>query len=137
MIVQTYNPEHYSISLGQQHDYPSFYRQEIKNRELLNYPPFSKIIRILVSDYSPVQPQLLLQELSAVLKENYPEIEQLGPAEAPIAVIRKRHRYQLLLKHYDLDLLRQAVQYGQNVLNLSRKSKTLRLLIDVEPQSVL
>ncbi|MBR6755851.1 MAG: primosomal protein N' [Peptococcaceae bacterium] len=137
VIVQTYNPEHYSISLGQHHDYQGFYDKEIKNRELLNYPPFSKIIRILVSDYTPSGPQAVLQELAAVLQEHYPEIEQLGPAEAPIAVIRKRYRYQLLLKHQDLELLRQAVQYGQNVLNLSRKSKTLRLLIDVEPQSVL
>ena len=137
VIVQTYNPEHYSITFGQNHNYQGFYRQEIKNRELLNYPPFSRIIRILVSDYSPLEPQIVLQELSVVIQEHYPEIEQLGPAEAPIAVIRKRHRYQLLFKHSDLELLRQAVQYGQNMLNLSRKSKTLRLLIDVEPQSVL
>ena len=90
-----------------------------------------------MSDYTPSGPQAVLQELAAVLQEHYPEIEQLGPAEAPIAVIRKRYRYQLLLKYQDLELLRQAVQYGQNVLKLSRKSKTLRLLIDVEPQSVL
>lgn len=137
VVVQTYNPEHYSIAMGQQHNYQGFYQEEIRNRQLLDYPPFCAMIRILASDYSQEAPKQLLEELAAAIGEQYPQVVQLGPAEAPIAIVRKRYRYHLLLKHPSLDLLRETVNFGQNVVNLSRKSKTLRMLIDVEPQSVL
>jgi DNA-binding XRE family transcriptional regulator len=68
---------------------------------------------------------------------SYPDIEMLGPSEAPVSIVRKRHRFHIILKGGSLDLLREAAEYGQNFMNLSRKSKTLRILIDVEPSSVL
>lgn len=137
VIVQTYNPSHYSIVMGQQHNYKGFYDKEIKNRQLMRYPPFVYLIRVLVSDLEETILPLYLQALAAAIIEYNPQIDLLGPAEAPIAVIRRRHRWHLILKHPDLDVLREAVKYGQKVTNLSRKSKTLRILIDVEPQSVL
>ena len=52
-------------------------------------------------------------------------------------MIRKRHRFHVILKGASLEVLREAAEYGQKVMNLSRKSKTLRILIDVEPSNVL
>ncbi len=137
VIIQTYNPEHYSIVAAQHHDYTDFYKKEIQMRELMNYPPFCAIVRILVSDFQPHGLLEAMQQMAQAIAEQYPAIELLGPSEAPVAVIRRRHRFHLLLKGEYLDLLREAAEYGQKVTNLSRKSKTLRILIDVEPFNVL
>jgi primosomal protein N' (replication factor Y) len=137
VIVQTYNPEHYSILAAQMHDYQAFYRNEIQMRELMVYPPFCYMVRILVSDFSPDGLLDGMQRMADGIAERYPDIEMLGPSEAPVSIVRKRHRFHIILKGGSLDLLREAAEYGQNFMNLSRKSKTLRILIDVEPSSVL
>ncbi|MBR4943836.1 MAG: primosomal protein N' [Peptococcaceae bacterium] len=137
VIVQTYNPEHYSIESAQQHDYSAFYEKEIQMRELMVYPPFCYMIRILVSDFQPDGLLEQMQEMADKIAEQYPTLELLGPSEAPVSIVRKRHRFHLILKGQYLDLLREAAEYGQKFMNLSRKSKTLRILIDVEPSSVL
>ena len=137
VIVQTYNPEHYSILAAQMHDYQAFYRNEIQMRELMVYPPFCYMVRILVSDFSPDGLLDGMQRMADGIAERYPDIEMLGPSEAPVSIVRKRYRFHIILKGGSLDLLREAAEYGQNFMNLSRKSKTLRILIDVEPSSVL
>lgn len=137
VVIQTYNPEHYSIVAAQSHDYHSFYEKEIKMRELMVYPPFCYLVRVLVSDFQPTGLLEAMQQMAQAIAERYPAIELLGPSEAPVAVIRRRHRFHILLKGEYLDLLREAAEYGQKVMNLSRKSKTLRILIDVEPFNVL
>jgi len=137
VIIQTYNPEHYSLQAAQQHDYMQFYHKEVQMRQLMEYPPFSHMVRILLSDYSAENLLVYLQQMSRQIAEKYPQIEFLGPAEAPISMIRKRHRFHVILKGASLEVLREAAEYGQKVMNLSRKSKTLRILIDVEPSNVL
>lgn len=137
VIVQTYNPEHYSILAAQTHDYNAFYRKEIQMRELMVYPPFCYMIRILVSDFSPDGLLDVMQKMTEEIIKRYPEIELLGPSEAPVSIVRKRYRFHVILKGNRLDMLREAAEYGQSFMNLSRKSKTLRILIDVEPSSVL
>ena len=137
VIIQSYNPEHYSLIAAQHHDYEQFYRKEVQMRRLMEYPPFTYMVRILVSDYTDADLLDQLMHMTDAIAKEYPEIEFLGPAQAPIAMIRKRHRYHVILKGMSLDTVRQAAEYGQKVMNLSRKSKTLRILIDVEPSNVL
>ena len=95
------------------------------------------MIRILVSDFSPDGLLDAMQGMANAIAERYPDIELLGPSEAPVSIVRKRHRFHIILKGASLDLLREAAEYGLSFMNLSRKSKTLRVLIDVEPSSVL
>lgn len=137
VVIQTYNPEHYSILAAQRHNFLDFYEKEIQIRKLLLYPPFCYMIRILISDFNADGLLELLQQVSEKIIARYSDIELLGPAESPIFMVRRRYRFQLLLKGNSLDLLREAAKYGKTVMNLSRKSKTLRILIDVEPVSVL
>lgn len=137
VVVQTYNAEHYSILCAQKHDYEAFYQQEIRNRQLLEYPPFTVLARFLLSDFDEQEAQRMATLLGDFLAEHYPQIERLGPSAAPIEKIRERYRYHLVLKHHDLNLLLEAANRGQIYMNVSRKSKTLRIVIDVEPQSIL
>lgn len=137
VIIQTYNPDHYSLEAVAHHDYLQFCKKELQMRQLMEYPPFAYMVRMIISDYSAADlPEQLIQMTNHIAVQ-YPQIEFLGPAEAPIAMIRKRYRYHVILKGASLDVLRAAAEYGQKVMNLSRKSKTLRILIDVEPSNVL
>ena len=106
-------------------------------RSLMEYPPFTFMVRILVSDYTDDGLLDQLVQMSDAIAKAFPEIEFLGPAQAPIGMIRKRYRYHVILKGKTLAMVRQAAEYGQRVMNLSRKSNTLRILIDVEPSNVL
>lgn len=137
VIIQSYNPEHYSLLSAQQHDYAQFYQKELQMRNLMEYPPFTFMVRILVSDYTDAGLLDQLVQTSDAIAKAFPEIEFLGPAQAPIGMIRKRYRYHVILKGKNLAIVRQAAEYGQKVMNLSRKSNTLRILIDVEPSNVL
>ena len=137
VIIQSYNPEHYSLLSAQQHDYAQFYQKELQMRSLMEYPPFTFMVRILVSDYTDAGLLEQLVQMSDAIAKAFPEIEFLGPAQAPIGMIRKRYRYHVILKGKNLAIVRQAAEYGQKVMNLSRKSNTLRILIDVEPSNVL
>ena len=137
VIVQTYTPDHYSLLTGRDHDYLSFYHMEIKNRELMQYPPFMYLVRILFSDFKTQEIEVLMEQAADYLIQMYPDVHLLGPAEAPIKMIRNRWRYHMVLKHSDLTYLINCAKDLQSLMNVSRKSKTLRIIVDVEPQSIL
>ncbi len=104
VIVQTYNPDHPSLTFATTHDYESFAEQELLHREPLNYPPIGKLVsfRLQSIHLSRVQEAArLLSKRALQLKmqnSNYEKIEVLGPAEAPMAKLRGQFRYHLLLK---------------------------------------
>ena len=137
VLIQTYNPEHYSIVAAKDHDYRQFYQKEIYARNLMEYPPYHHLVRFLISDTREEGAMEDLVHMSEQIRERYPEVELLGPSEAPISMIRGRKRFHVLFKGTSLNRLREAAEYGKKVMNLSRKSKTLRIIIDVEPSTVL
>ncbi|NLT94995.1 MAG: primosomal protein N' [Clostridia bacterium] len=138
VIVQTYNPDHYSIIAGKNQDFREFYQQEIEVRRMMDYPPFSSLLRVLASDYQEQNIIVFLEELSQIIKNKYTQgVDILGPAQAPIAKIKNRYRWQMILKGKNLNLLREAFRFGLQRLNIKYINNTLRVIIDVEPQSIL
>jgi primosomal protein N' (replication factor Y) len=106
VIVQTYSPEHYAIQAAARHDYRSFYTQDIRFRLAHEYPPFSRMAKLVYSAYSEAACQIeanrlagVILDLAAGLDE---EIEVLGPAPSFMHKLRNRYRWQLLLRGTDL-----------------------------------
>ncbi len=103
VILQTYNPQHFSITAARQQDYDAFYRQEIEFRKALAYPPFTRMVQIRIqgddqrktADYALHLGRRCSQLLNA---GRYAELRALGPIEAPLSRIANRYRWQLLLK---------------------------------------
>lgn len=137
VVIQTYNPTHYSIVAAAKQDYDYFFHSEIKSRALLEYPPFSKMARLLISDFDENTAKSACESAWEYLHHAYPEIELSNPMPAAIERIRERWRYHLILKDKRLELLIQALSAVREMLVTSRKSKTLRIIIDIEPQSIL
>lgn len=100
VIVQTYDPDHYSIQLASRHDYINFYNKEIEFRRILNNPPFSDILYIVLTSESE---ELLINTCMKIAGEiqniiDGGRVEMLGPAPCSISKIKKLYRWHIMLK---------------------------------------
>ncbi len=135
VYVQTRFAQHYAILRASQHDYAGFYQEEIKSRQELGYPPFSRLVRLLLEDEQEPRARKLAGQIKALLEPLCGEGRQvLGPVPAPIAYLRDRHRYQLLLRVRNAGELPSFRQVFSRCLALSGKTS---LTIDVDPTSLL
>ena len=107
VVIQTYNPEHTSIIYSCQNDYAGFAEEELTTRRCLSYPPFGRLTSFRISgndhDKTLAAAELLGRRCQHLQQkqEAYQNILILGPAPAPIAKLRGKHRFQLLIKGPD------------------------------------
>jgi len=98
-FIQTYTPGHFSIQAAARHDYKDFFQREIKLRKELSYPPYTQLANIVVQGYRENTVIEGAQGLGIFFKQYHKYIyEVLGPSPAPIGKIRRRFRWQLILK---------------------------------------
>lgn len=138
VIIQTFNPGHYVLKRVQDHDYRAFYNEEAALRQALAYPPYSRMIGLHLSSINKDRGWQEAQALGARARElmrkagNAGNVAVIGPAEAPLARIRGRYRWQLLLKGDDSRLLRRVAQDL-----LSRCATGVQVKIDVDPMNFM
>lgn len=133
VFIQTYNPEAEVIQMAASQDYHSFYKQENRIRKLLEYPPYTNILRIVF--HSPVDEQCRSYSLDTALyieemidaKED--DIMLLGPAPCPIHKIRNRYRHQIIIKCVSSSLLHSI---AASIINRG-SPEGLRLEVDLNP----
>ncbi|MFR1707811.1 MAG: primosomal protein N' [Clostridium sp.] len=137
VILQTYNPENYSIIYAAENNYKSFYEEEIIIRKLREYPPFSKILCINLSSENEENLIKCIQNLADKIRiKNYEsdKIELLGPCPCGVSKIKNLHRWQIILKgKFDDD-------YAMDIKNLVYEQinyKNIRIGIDINPNSLL
>lgn len=137
VIIQTYNPQHPVIQLAARQDYIEFYKNEIKLRKLLKYPPFTDILRLLVSSGEEAEAQEIIsrlgQQIEQIIDASEEEIEILGPAPCPIYKIRNRYRWQLLIKSENMLLLKSI---GKHIISTANY-KPAKLEMDLNPLTTM
>jgi primosomal protein N' (replication factor Y) len=140
VILQTYNPHHFSISAAKDQNFNAFYTQEIRFRETLNYPPFSRMIQLKISGKDPLKTEahaLKLGDVCTHLKSSnssfYGPVEIMGPIEASLARIAERYRWQILLKSSNSKAMHHFVAQllAQNPTRFN--NPRVRVIIDVDP----
>jgi primosomal protein N' (replication factor Y) len=137
VVVQTSTPDHPAIRAAASHDYEAFVRSELPAREVLLYPPYGSIVRIVVrsideraaSDWAGHVVERLRREA-----EGRPEIRVLGPAPAPIARLRDRFRWHLQVHGPDGAALRALVVRATAGL---RTPDNVAWIVDVDPVEML
>lgn len=135
VIVQTFSPEHPAIVFAQSQDYPRFFESEASHREALGYPPFRRLVAALVSAEDAAAARAAAERLGEALRAEIPgDGVVLGPAPAPIARVKDRSRFQLLVKGAARKALNQAVRRAVAGLVLP---EGVRVEVDVDPQSLL
>lgn len=127
-LIQTYNPEHYSIMYAKEHDYVGFYNKEIQIRKSLKYPPFSFIvaIRTLSSDINILEKEThkILNYLKNNLNNKY---TILGPNLS--LKINNIYKYQIIIKYKDKKLIYDVLKNIEKNINMNK----IKLEIDFSP----
>ncbi len=101
VIIQTYTPEHYAVIAAGAQDYDAFYRQEIRMREMLGYPPFCDLVQMIFQSQSEAKAAGLAEEAYDFLKNLLGDKKAKGLYPPKPAALRSeggRFRYQVLLK---------------------------------------
>lgn len=134
VVVQTYSPDHYAVQAAKNHDYALFYGQESMTREELEYPPYSVFIRLLITGSTEGAVTDAASFIVSLLGE---DADILGPSPCPIERIKGRFRWQVVVRGQTLDPLLVIVREAADAFAKSPLSGSVRLLVDVEPQSLL
>ncbi len=135
VIVQTYNPGHAVIKNFLDGNYDTFYKEELKNRKELEYPPFSNIVNIIVSGKKE---SLVIKDINKLFTEVNKVIKiddrVLGPAPAPFQKINKYFRWHVVIKTKDINGINKKLS---EVVKNFKKFENNRLIVDVDPIWVL
>jgi primosomal protein N' (replication factor Y) len=136
VIIQTYNPDHYSIISAKDHDYLSFYKQEILLRRELGYPPFNHLLNLRLEGEDEEVVIQQAEDLGYQLRLRNVEFgcQVLGPAACALSRIRGRYRWQILIKGKKPSALRSLVQ---KALQSSSLPSSTRLILDMDPVMML
>ena len=138
VLVQTFSPDHPAIRAAVRHDYAAFAAHELPLREMLHYPPFGAMIRLVVRGESEILvkefAQRLGQSVSAALEASQAQARVLGPAPAPTPRIRGKHRFQIQMQGPDGDKLRAAVRVAESQVPTPAD---VEWIADVDPINML
>jgi primosomal protein N' (replication factor Y) (superfamily II helicase) len=143
VYLQTWQPEHPSIALAVNHDYLTFARDEMKVRQLHNYPPFQRMARLIVrckdekagNDYADRLAAAFRIELDRRKREGEPaDLRLLGPAEAPVFRLKGYFRFHFQLHSVNSATLHQVLRA---VLPTVRVPGGVELTVDIDPQDML
>lgn len=129
VILQTYQPEHYSVVCAAKQDYRAFYEEELLMRQVLQYPPISNILGVLVLAGQQERTEALAAYLAGQMRDAE-DITVLGPVEAPVAKLRDIYRRMVYIKSADYDRLCQIKNEIEAYLDRSELWKDCRVLFD-------
>jgi primosomal protein N' (replication factor Y) len=131
-LLQTHQPEHPVMRALIAQDREAFYASEIELREKTLYPPFGRLASLVISGADKFKTEAFARALARAAPTDE-AVRVLGPAEAPLALVRGRHRFRLLVKSpraFDLS------GYLREWLAAAPKAKgKMKLEVDIDPQS--
>jgi len=140
VIFQTYNSENIILEKAQKQDYESFFENEIELREHFDYPPFSKIIRLILSADSDFRAERAGIEIAAGLREYTEKLSLterlivLGPSPCVLERIRGEYRFNILIKN------KLEERGHETILSFLRKiilPKDIKMVVDIDPSDIL
>lgn len=144
VVVQTYNPAHYAITTARLYDYESFYREEMDLRSQLRYPPFSHLARLQIQGAGREATERISRRLGQGMEELRRErdswrggMQILGPVEAPIARIKGKYRWQIMVKGDRAARLQRYLVRLEPLFNRLTRGTGVNVLVDVDPYQML
>lgn len=133
--IQTYEPDHYVFDYVRNHDYKGFFKKEIGLRKDLSYPPFSRLVRVVLSYRNKDVAKKTIKKISERIKmSKIYDVEILGPAPAPIEKIRNLWRWHFILKGKNAKVLRHATV---DILKSIKDIKSVKIDVDVDAINML
>jgi primosomal protein N' (replication factor Y) len=130
VIVQTFTPENYAISLAAKHDFHGFFLKEIESRRQLMFPPFTSLIKITLRAMKEEKVINVSERLVKKIKLKMPGYDILGPVPSPMSKIRGFYRWNILIKSKNRG---QMVNDLKKAIKGFRKGSGVFLAVDVDP----
>ncbi len=140
VIIQTHQPDHYSVITAQSHAYGDLYNQELALRQGLGYPPMSRLVNLLLEGKDEELTRKTALLLAGMLQKILPsqnDITVLGPAPAPLSRLRGSFRQQLMLKGSSSATLHTVCRKLLNEIPSHIRSGRIKLTVDVDPENML
>jgi primosomal protein N' (replication factor Y) len=144
VVVQTFNPEHPSISLAAAHDYASFVNIELGHRKAHHYPPYERLARLIVRSRDRDGAGAFADRLAAAFQAALPGLKNpdgsaaavrlLGPAEAPVFRLKGYYRFHFQMQSPSPGALHQLLRL---VLATVRPPAGVEYTIDIDPLNML
>jgi primosomal protein N' (replication factor Y) len=136
VLVQTLEPDHYTIRFSQAHNYSGFYEKELNFRRAMHYPPFAALANVLIRSEKLDDALRLSAALGEYLKKPPSTIRVLGPAAASLVRLKSEYRYQFLIKSSSRRDLAQLLKGARHFVEESKWPATA-LAIDVDPLTLM
>ena len=138
VLVQTFNPDHPSIVAAIRHDYIGFVAAELPLREQFKYPPFTSIVRLVfrggresvVNQFATATGEAIRQQ---IVDDNV-EVTISGPGPAPLAKLRGKYRYHLLIRGREASVLHRIVTIATEMMP---RVEDVQWIVDVDAISML
>lgn len=140
VYFQTYNPDYYALASAKSQNYNEFYSTEIAAREEFDYPPFSQMVRLIISSTNNFRAEKSAQEIAmrmCLMVDKYgisERLDVLGPTPCVIERINGYYRFQIILKN---KLEEKGHHFISSFLNKITMPKDIKLAIDVDPLDIL
>lgn len=140
VLFQTYNPDFYALESAKSQNYGEFYATEIAARAEFDYPPFSQMIRLIISSENNFRAEKSAQEIAlrmCMMIEKYgisERLEVLGPTPCVIERINGYYRFQIIIKN---KLEEKGHNFISSFLNKIIMPKDIKLAVDVDPLDIL
>jgi len=141
VLIQTFNPEHPSITQAAAHDYLGFVQVEMPHRQTHHYPPFERLARLIIRSKKEEAAAQFAERLAGVFnvalsRQMAPAaaVRLLGPAEAPVFRLKNYYRFHFQLQSASAAVLHQLLR---DVLATARAPAGVEFTVDIDPYSML
>ncbi len=144
VVIQTYQPDHFSILAAKAQDYHTFYQEEILYRKLMHYPPVWNMLHILTASARVEDADACMKQIAAWIQKElnkagaggiWKQMQVIGPADAPIAKIHDVYRKVLYLKHPDYPVLVKVKDFLEKKLRDLTEWKKVSIQFDFNPMN--
>lgn len=144
VVIQTYQPDHFSIRAAQTQDYRAFYQEEILYRKLMHYPPVWNMLHILTACERQEDAAACMEQIAAWIQKElqkagasgtWKQLQVIGPSDAPVAKIQDVYRKVLYMKHPDYLVLVKVKDFLEKKLRDLTEWKKVSIQFDFNPMN--
>ena len=136
VVIQTYRPEHYSITAAAGQDYEAFYREELLYRKMLRYPPVWNMLVILAASAKEEQAESAIRLTAGLLqKEENEKLLVIGPAEPAVAKVSDIYKRVIYLKHEDYSYLTRLKDHIETFVQDNPAFREVMIQFDFNPMN--
>jgi primosomal protein N' (replication factor Y) len=143
VFIQSFIPHHYAIQRAIRHDTEGFWKQELRMREMMGFPPFFRLLLVRLSGESENRVRERALRLGEILRENrertnaFRPVKIFGPAPSPISRIRDKWRWQIVIRDRQPSRMRELLDACLLEYEKDKGRTGVHLIFDMDPMDLL